>query len=109
MAVWGWSAELYVATGLAPATRNCTTLWEIRPTPLQGYYINRYVDDLSISKPRIFVDAVAPRMFYFHDRKTEGTDAFPAIARIIKEHYKLADELGAVRIFVREDSPRSPL
>jgi hypothetical protein len=109
MAVWGWSAELHVASGLIPATANCNTWWEIKPTPLQGYFINRYVEDLLNSKPRVFVDAVAPLMYFFHDRRSEGFEAFPAIARIIKEHYELVDEIEGVRIYDRVDLPRSLL
>jgi hypothetical protein len=70
MAVWGWASELYVDTGLVTATIDSVSLWQILPGSLQEYFLKRYADDLINSNAKLFVDAVAPRMFFFTDRET---------------------------------------
>ncbi|MFM2025814.1 MAG: hypothetical protein RLZZ339_527, partial [Cyanobacteriota bacterium] len=99
MAVWGWASELYVDTSLVQATRDSVSVWPILPGSLQEYFLKRYTDDLINSNAKLFVDAVAPRRFLFTDRKTHGHEVFPEIARVIKENYRLVDEVQGVRIY----------
>ena len=102
MAVWGWASELYVDTGLVTATIDSVSLWQILPGSLQEYFLKRYADDLINSNAKLFVDAVAPRMFFFTDRETQGHEVFPEIARFIKENYRLVDEVQGVRIYLKK-------
>lgn len=102
MAVWGWASELYVDTGLVTATIDSVSPWQILPGSLQEYFLKRYADDLINSNAKLFVDAVAPRMFFFTDRKTQGHEVFPEIARVIKENYRLVDEVQGVRIYLKK-------
>jgi hypothetical protein len=102
MAVWGWASELYVDTGLIQATRDSVSVWPILPGSLQEYFLKRYTDDLINSNAKLFVDAVAPRRFLFTDRKTHGHEVFPEIARVIKENYRLVDEVQGVRIYLKK-------
>jgi hypothetical protein len=102
MAVWGWASELYVDTSLVQATRDSASVWPILPGSLQEYFLKRYTDDLINSNAKLFVDAVAPRMFGFQDRETQGHEVFPEIARVIKENYRLVDEVQGVRIYLKK-------
>jgi hypothetical protein len=102
MAVWGLEPELYVDTGVVQATRDSVPLWQILPGSLQEYFLKRYADDLINSNARLFVDAVAPRMTGIKDRKTHGHEVFPEIARVIKENYRLVDEVQGVRIYLKK-------
>jgi hypothetical protein len=99
MAVWGWAAELYVDTNTIMGVRYAMTQWEIVPHPQQKYFMQRYIDDIVKSQPAVFVDAVSPKMFYYHDRQTEGHEAFPELARVVAQNYKLVDEVDGVRIY----------
>lgn len=102
MAVWGWVPELYVDTGLVQATRDGNCFWQISPNTLQPYYIRRFVNDLANSKAKLFVDAVSPKMFAFHDRKTQGYESFPEVKKFVQENYTLIDEITGVRIYSRK-------
>ncbi|MFM7476158.1 MAG: hypothetical protein ACKO2T_10620 [Microcystis aeruginosa] len=100
MAVWGWASELYVDTGLIQATR--AGVMGPFKSPLQQYFFKQYADDLINSNAKLFVDAVAPRMFFFTDRETQGHEVFPEIARVINENYRLVDEVQGVRIYIKK-------
>lgn len=102
MAVWGMEPELYVDTGVVQATRDSVPIWQILPGSLQEYFLKRYTDDLINSNAKLFVDAVAPRMIGFKDRETQGHEVFPEIARVIKENYRLVDEVQGVRIYLKK-------
>jgi len=102
MAVWGWASELYVDTGLVPAIRDSVSLWQIKPGSLQEYFLQRYAEDFINSNAKLFVDAVAPRMFFFTDRETQGHEVFPEIAKVINENYRLVDEVQGVRIYIKK-------
>jgi hypothetical protein len=102
MAVWGVEPELYVDTGLVQAIRDSVSFWQILPGSLQEYFLKRYADDLINSNANLFVDAVAPKMTRFKDRETYGHEVFPEIARVIKENYRLVDEVQGVRIYLKK-------
>jgi hypothetical protein len=103
MAVWGWASELYVDTGITQATRaGVMGLSPIKDSPLQPYFFNQYAEDLLQSKAKVFVDAVAPEMFFFTSRETQGHQVFPEIANIVNQNYKLVDEVKGVRIYVKK-------
>jgi hypothetical protein len=41
-------------------------------------------------------------MFGFQDRETQGHEVFPEIASVIKENYRLVDEVQGVRIYLKK-------
>jgi hypothetical protein len=98
--VWGWASELYVDTGLIQATRS-GVMGPLPYSPLESYFFGQYAEDLLNSKARIFVDAVAPQMFGFHDRKTQGHEISPAVKKVVQDNYKLVEEVDGVRIYDR--------
>lgn len=99
VAIWGAAAEYYVQTGTIMATRY-GQMSKIPPGPHQKYYEDRILQDLEASKPAVFVDAVHPGAFRFHDRKTEGYESFPELAAYVQAHYLLKEDLHGVRVFV---------
>jgi hypothetical protein len=107
MAIWGWIPGLYVDTGLIQAARDGVTYWQIYPSPEQPYYLKRFADDILSHQPGIFVDAVAPGAFGFNNREKEGHENFPEVASIVKEHYKLADEVNGTRIYVKKNEKKT--
>ncbi len=99
MVVWGWAPELYVETATIQGVRDAVPASAIIPSPLQKYYLKRFIDDLAKSSAPVFVDAVSPKMFTFHDPKTQEHEAFPELNKIITEKYKLVDNIDGVRIY----------
>jgi hypothetical protein len=103
MAVWGWEADLYIDSGLIQATRDGVTYWQLTNNPLQKYYINRYLNDLSKSNPTLFIDAINQNGFHFTNRATQAHEMFPEINFFIQENYNLVEEVNGVRIYLRKN------
>jgi len=105
LAVWGWAPELYVDTGLTPATRAANCYWQGYPLDNQSFILETYMNDLKKSKPRLFVDAVAPnRFFRYSDRAKTGYETKKPLKDFVLMNYKLVDEVNGVRIFQRNDT-----
>lgn len=102
IAVWGLVREtnLYVQTGLYPATRDIDNLWQIVSHPLQEFYLERYKNDLLKSQPNLFVDTIPEESTYIMKK---SHDHFPLIANFIKEHYELVKEIDGFRIYARTE------
>jgi hypothetical protein len=106
--IWGWAPQLYVMTGTLPATRDPETPYQIvLGGPQIGYYRRRYLDDLQLHPPRIFVDAVGPRQFAYHDRDAYGFETFPELRQYVTNNFYLAGDVDGVRVFARRESPAS--
>ena len=107
LAIWGWMPGLYVASGIAPATRDAIGHYMISPGPFQGYYRARFLADLQKAQPDLFIDAVAPGAFLWTWKGNEGYESYPALAHFVDEHYVLVDRVPLrsqarpVRIFAR--------
>jgi hypothetical protein len=106
MAIWGWASKLHVETGIVQATRDDSTFWQIVPNPQQPYFLKQYRDDLLNSKPRLFIDSIAPNCDYcfFKNEKTQRHEKFPEIAKVVSQNYKLVDEVQGVRIYVKKET-----
>ena len=102
MAIWGWMNNYYIETGLIQGTRDPHTRHQIENTKYQEYYIKRYVGDLIKHQPKIFLDAVAPKSFFFQDRNKYGYEQFCEVKKVIDKHYELVAEIDGVRIFCRK-------
>lgn len=115
LGLWGWMYEFHVETGTWRATRDhvleylLNTNTEVRQASnwrdlVPIYFQNLYVEDFKRSKPPVFVDAVAPGSFVFEDHQKFGHETFPALANYVNDNYRLAHEIGGIRIFVRKDT-----
>ncbi|MGD0208337.1 MAG: hypothetical protein ABSC89_12090 [Verrucomicrobiota bacterium] len=117
LAVWGWMNELFIETDMWSATSDSVLLYSwvrtgrpedinILPNYLDvvpKYFENLYITDLAKNKPPVFVDAVAPQDFAFHDRRRHGYETFPPLAAFIDSNYHSITEVDGVRIFIRND------
>jgi hypothetical protein len=103
VAVWGWAPELYVETGTLPATRDSHTPFQMTyGGPLLGYFRDRFMEDLQLHPPKVFVDAVGPGQFNYHDRDAYGYETFPALREYVDRNFYLAGDLDGVRVFARK-------
>jgi hypothetical protein len=104
MAVWGFSPNLFVESGMVQSTRYGCTVWQIEKNPLQSDFVNEFLMDMRKSRPQLFIDAIAPGMFYVTpiDRTRQGHEAFPAIGELIRADYALINDVNDVRIYRRK-------
>jgi hypothetical protein len=100
MVVWGWSPEYYVQTNTIMSTRDHSIERLLLQTPYREYFRERFLSDLRAHPPLVFVDAVAPGAFAFHDRALQGIESFPAVEAFVRENYTEREEVAGVRIFV---------
>ncbi|HET6723294.1 MAG TPA: hypothetical protein VFH07_11110, partial [Chitinophagaceae bacterium] len=104
MAIWGWGTELFEGTKYLMGTRDCASSFQIEEGPTQAHYLSRYLKDLQINKPKIFVETVSPFFFGFGDRSKSGFENFPLISNYIKTNYNFEGEIGTARFFLRKDA-----
>jgi hypothetical protein len=89
ISIWGWVPAYYLQTGLPPATRDAISHYVISAGPYQGYFQQRYLDDLRKSRPPIFIDAIANGVFMWNWPLSGTHESFPALAGFIDENYAL--------------------
>ncbi len=103
MAVWGWATHLYVGTGLRQATRNADCDRLLSPGKLQEYFRDRYLADVMVNRPEIFVDAVGPESVYFRSPELKHYRNFPELGAVIRRDYVLVEKTEGVEIYRRRD------
>jgi hypothetical protein len=96
MAIWGKRNDLYVETGLYPGVRDGAIKWMVFKGPQQAYHLKSFADDLLKSKSKVFVDAMAD------EKKIYRYDAYPEIATVIENNYRMVDEVEGIGIYVRK-------
>jgi hypothetical protein len=101
MAIWGWKTDLYIQTGLTLGTRYGDSFHQLTKTNLQPYYISNYLLDLKSNKPKIFVDAITPRSFFFNEIN-DRHENYSEIDTYIKGNYKKIGEIDQIRIYIRD-------
>ncbi|MGA3017274.1 MAG: hypothetical protein ABSF62_09160 [Bryobacteraceae bacterium] len=99
--VWGWRAELYVATRRVSATRFPNSAAQFDPSPYLSYFRGLYMEDFRRSKPAVFVDAVGPGDFTYTDRSVAGYETFEELRQAVARDYRQAAEIDGARLFVR--------
>lgn len=99
LAMWGWSSQVWVDTGLAQGTREAHAAYQLVNGPLRQFYRNRYLRDITRRRPEWFIDAVGPAGFGFTDRTRDGHESFPELAEFIRQNYAFATEAGDLRIY----------
>ena len=103
LGVWGIITFCYVETGMRQATRSAHSQWEILEGPYNSYFRQRYLADLRLSAPPVFVDAVGPGNIAFEDRRLAHDALFPELATYIREHYIRVAEIAGARVYVRNE------
>jgi hypothetical protein len=104
MAIWGWATELFEGTKYLMGTRDGATPFQIEEGPMQAHYLSRYLKDLQVNKPKIFVETISPSFFRFADRSKSGFENFPLISNYIRTNYNFEGEIGTARYFLRKDA-----
>lgn len=104
LATWGWRSELYVESGLPPATLESHTERQIDSwSQPDSYYRRRYLSEMKADPPEFFVDAVGWDAFKYFDRKASGHETFTALADFVAQHYRLVGDFIDARLYIRSD------
>lgn len=99
LAIWGWADRYYVLSGVAPASRYCSSVLQMGVVQQQDYYLDQYVRDLRQSKPILLLDAVAENQFMFRDRNIYGHEKFPTVNQVFTDYYQLIYEREGFRAY----------
>ena len=103
MSIWGWAPKFHVQTQLPHATSESNAERQISPGPLRPYFRARFLRELQARPPAIFLDAVGPGNFGYHDRAVDGHETIPELRALVAARYALVDDLEGTRIYVRHD------
>lgn len=105
LAVWGWSAHLFVEAGLRTAARSPQVPHCLEPGPYREYFRTRFLADVVGARPRLFVDTIGPASLFYQDRARFGHERnFPELAAFIRTEYVRVHDGPDIRIYRR----RSP-
>jgi len=107
LAIWGWGPEFAAETRTPLGTRDSICQFMIRSSPLQDYYRQRYLRDLQVNRPELFLEATGPGNFIYSNRKAFGIETFPELAKLVADQYRLSQEIDGMRLFVRRDLPNT--
>lgn len=107
MAIWGWADRYYVLSGVAPASRYCSSVLQMGVVRQQDYYLDQYVQDLKQTKPKLILDAVAENQFALRDRRTQGHENFPTVNQIFVNDYQLIYEREGFRAYKLKSAIKS--
>lgn len=103
IATWGTDNYIFPETGLLMGTREVHTQRQILSNRQQDYYLNRYILDLEMNKPKFFIDAVHERHWLF-DQSMHTHEQFPLVKEYIESRYLFHKKVENVRIYIRIDS-----
>ncbi|WP_221032767.1 hypothetical protein [Actomonas aquatica] len=104
LSVWGWDPNLYVQSGLPPATRDVHTERHINKHPMrEGFYLALYLQELQRYQPAFFVDAVGANAFQFSNRREEGHETVPIVRDYIAANYTYVGDFSPWRLYLRKD------
>lgn len=118
MVVWGWFSDLYIKTGMLSGSRevhvalispDSNELFDFLnlSDELKSYYRNRFMGDLSRSRPRFIVDVCYPGSFGFNSRRY-APESFSELWEFISSGYDLVfdsstPESDGIRIWRRRE------
>jgi hypothetical protein len=100
LVVWGWMARYHVLTGMPQGTATSDPIYEILRIP---FFESRFLAQLKANKPPVFIDAVGPGAFAFHDRGEYGHERYPWLAAWLRPRYQLVADIQGARVYVSTD------
>lgn len=104
LAIWGWCPLIWVECRLPQATRDGNSFRQLQPSPQRdGYYRPRFLADLRLNHPELFLDGTGPGSFLFRDRQLYGHEDYPDLAAHVREHYVLIADAVGMRFYLRRD------
>jgi hypothetical protein len=103
LAVWGWRCDYYVQAQMPQAVAENHTIRSVFPHPLLTVYQQRYLQNMTRSRPPVFVDAVGRNDLWLQNRATQGHEVVPGLKAFIAANYQYVDLVDDSRIYVRKD------
>lgn len=103
IATWGWSNYIYVETGLRQVTRDVHVAYLLIAGPYRDFYRDRYLADMLVLRPAIFVDSVGPCSIHFQAPHLKHDANFPELGALVRAYYVLVDEVDGAQIYRRRD------
>ncbi len=103
LAVWGWTNELYVETGLRQATRDAHIGPLFETGRMKEYFQERYLADFLDHRPALFVDTVGIHSLTFNAPEFRHEHSFPALGAAVAADYTLVATVQTSRIYRRND------
>jgi hypothetical protein len=103
--VWGWNGRPYLGAGRNPATRDINMANLFAPIErVQQYYRARFLTDLRLHPPVLFIDAVGPNSCCgFTQQKDVGFELIPEISDFIHSKYGYLMSAYGERFYIRRD------
>ncbi len=103
LAIWGWWPDGYVQTGTIQATAENHAVRGLMENSLSPLYIERYVRNLTRSRPPVFVDPVGSSYNFPFVHRSDYFEEVPQVKDYIEKNYKHVSTVEEVRIFLRKD------
>ena len=107
LAIWGISNQVYVETGLRQGARDPQFERAVVAGPHQEYFRQRFLTDVAVWKPALFLDTTGSDTMYYHAPQFAHDRNYPELAAMIRADYVLADTVGGARIYQRRQ-PAAP-
>ncbi len=117
IAIWGWAPKFCVMSQTPPAFRFSQSLFFLDESPafqeVRGFYLDRFLNDLEKSRPKLFIDAPDEFMWpgYPHGIMARHW-ALPVLSEFVRKNYSLLGSIEsppgktAIMIYRRkEDGP----
>lgn len=101
LAVWGWMQHYFVETQMPQATNDNHTI-RCFTYSLINEHRKRFLNDLERTKPKVFVDAVAPSSFLMNNKEEFGIQNFPALKKYLDEKYTIVETVDGNDIYLRK-------
>lgn len=101
LAVWGWSNKYYVETEMTQGTPGVNSFYEAsNALHNNNSFLEKYVSDLEINQPIVFLDASQPHFIGFKNQTGLNNENFPTLNKFINQHYQLVAEINQKKIYV---------
>ncbi len=106
LAIWGYRPRYFVLSYTLLGTRDAIGKyqWTDNANPYLAYYRARYIRDMTLNRPRGFLD-VGPESFDLDEAKKYGHEVFPELAGLVRRDYRLVGTIRGSRFYVRRDVP----
>lgn len=101
--IWGWHPAYHLETKLAQGTADVIPFRLLTPGPQQKGYQEKYLNDLKVNRPAIFIDLITSQSFWFNDPALYAHERIGEIDRFVAQNYLLVSVINGERIFVRKD------
>lgn len=104
LVVWGWMPRYNVETQMPQGVaENHVIRCVFGDSAMQRLHRQRYMQNITRSKPAVFIDAVGENCVWLTDRSRFGHETFPELNAYVSKYYRYTREVNHTRIYVRND------